>query len=297
MKEGDDATFPKEAVRAICERHQLDKLTVTEEETDHLPVIVECLAMDGQAICSEYAEADMLPGSTTLPKRSPSAGVSSETQTTPATTLPTTATVPLVVSNLAPLSVHPPDNETMAPCVAQPELAPPGLKTKKRKHANWTPYQNKSLPDEPVAAAVQGSFSQIQDLTATAGQNLTFNTSRHGLDPESHIVWSKDGYHVLFNFNEGKVVRCASPRFSLDSDSGSFTIHNVSLTDAGMYQGQIFNGQVSVHKFNLTVQEADPPEPQTITPPRHHWILLISCGLFLLGIVGLVVVGCRKKKP
>ncbi|KAM3611843.1 uncharacterized protein V6R79_024783 [Siganus canaliculatus] len=24
-----------------------------------------------------------------------------------------------------------------------------GLKTKKRKHANWTPYQNKSLPDEP----------------------------------------------------------------------------------------------------------------------------------------------------
>ncbi|KAM3622642.1 uncharacterized protein V6R79_001486 [Siganus canaliculatus] len=147
------------------------------------------------------------------------------------------------------------------------------------------------------AAAVQGLLSQIQDLTATAGQNLTFNTSRHGLDPESTIVWSKDGYHVLFNFNEGQVVRCASPRFSLDSDSGSFTVHNVSLKDAGIYQGQIFNGQVSAHIFNLTVQEADPPKPQIITPPRLHWFLLIPFVLVLLCIVVLVVVGSRKKKP
>lgn len=67
LKEEDDDTFPREAVRAVCERHQLDKLTETGEGSSHLPVIVECLAMDGQAICYEYAHADLLPGSTTLP--------------------------------------------------------------------------------------------------------------------------------------------------------------------------------------------------------------------------------------
>lgn len=70
LKEGDNDTFPKEAVRAVCERHQLFKVTETEEGSSHLPVTVECLAMDGQAICSEYAQADLLPGSTTLPRMS-----------------------------------------------------------------------------------------------------------------------------------------------------------------------------------------------------------------------------------
>lgn len=70
LKEEEDDMFPKEAVRAVCERHQLDKLTETGEGSTHLPVIVECLAMDGQAICSEYAHADLLPGSTTLPRMS-----------------------------------------------------------------------------------------------------------------------------------------------------------------------------------------------------------------------------------
>lgn len=70
VKEGNEDTFPKEAVKAVCERHQLDKFAETEEESGHLPVIVECLAMDGHAICSEYAQADLLPGSTTLPRMS-----------------------------------------------------------------------------------------------------------------------------------------------------------------------------------------------------------------------------------
>lgn len=70
VREGDEDTFPKEAVKAICERHQLDKVTETEEESGHLPVIVECLAMDERAICPEYAQAHLLPGSTTLPRMS-----------------------------------------------------------------------------------------------------------------------------------------------------------------------------------------------------------------------------------
>lgn len=70
VKEGDGDTFPREAVKAICERHQLDKNTATDEESGHLPVIVECLAMDEHAICPGYAQADLLPGSTTLPRMS-----------------------------------------------------------------------------------------------------------------------------------------------------------------------------------------------------------------------------------
>lgn len=68
VKEGNEDIFPKEAVKAVCEGHQLDKLTQTEEESGHLPVIVECLAMNGCAICPEYAQADLLPGSNTLPR-------------------------------------------------------------------------------------------------------------------------------------------------------------------------------------------------------------------------------------
>lgn len=70
LKEESEDSFPKEAVKAVCERHQLDKFTETEEGSGHLPVIVECLAMDERAICPEYAQADLLPGSTTLPRMS-----------------------------------------------------------------------------------------------------------------------------------------------------------------------------------------------------------------------------------
>lgn len=70
VKEGNEDISPKEAIEAVCEGHQLDKLSQTEEASGHLPVIVECLTMDGRAICPEYAQADLFPGSNTLHRMS-----------------------------------------------------------------------------------------------------------------------------------------------------------------------------------------------------------------------------------
>ncbi|KAM3619916.1 uncharacterized protein V6R79_015816 [Siganus canaliculatus] len=39
------------------------------------------------------------------------------------------------------------------------------LKTKKRKHANWTPYQSKSLPDEPEEPVAYERILAIENLS------------------------------------------------------------------------------------------------------------------------------------
>ncbi|KAG8015007.1 hypothetical protein GBF38_022242, partial [Nibea albiflora] len=44
-----------------------------------------------------------------------------------------------------------------------------------------------------------------------------------------------------------------SQRFHLDPETGSFTIQSLNTNDSGLYQGQIINGNGSMHKFNLTV--------------------------------------------
>lgn len=70
LKEQSDATFPKEAIKAVCQRHELDGAFSTGEESNHSPVIVESLAMNASAIPAEFTNADMLPGSSTLPRMS-----------------------------------------------------------------------------------------------------------------------------------------------------------------------------------------------------------------------------------
>ena len=70
MREESNATFPQEAVKAVCQRHNLEKPCNTEEDSNYLPVIVESLAMDASAIPPEFIHADLLPGSSTLPRMS-----------------------------------------------------------------------------------------------------------------------------------------------------------------------------------------------------------------------------------
>lgn len=75
MKEGETAkeresTFPKEAVKAICQRHHIDNVPDTERERNLLHFTVECLAMDASAIPAEFLQADLLCGSSTFPRMS-----------------------------------------------------------------------------------------------------------------------------------------------------------------------------------------------------------------------------------
>lgn len=71
MKEGTRTSFTNEAVKAICQKHNLYELVEAEEEENSLPAALECLAMNADAIPVEFLQADLLPGSSTLPRMSP----------------------------------------------------------------------------------------------------------------------------------------------------------------------------------------------------------------------------------
>uniref|UniRef100_A0AAZ1XHG4 Gypsy retrotransposon integrase-like protein 1 n=1 Tax=Oreochromis aureus TaxID=47969 RepID=A0AAZ1XHG4_OREAU len=70
-EEGNRATFPKDALKAVCEKHQV---RISPDTTYHychyLPAAVECLAVDASAIPDEFVQADMLTGTSTLPQLS-----------------------------------------------------------------------------------------------------------------------------------------------------------------------------------------------------------------------------------
>ncbi|XP_024658169.2 retrovirus-related Pol polyprotein from transposon opus [Maylandia zebra] len=70
-EEGNSATFPKDALKAVCEKHQVH---ISPDTTYHychyLPAAVECLAVDASAIPDEFVQADILTGTSTLPQLS-----------------------------------------------------------------------------------------------------------------------------------------------------------------------------------------------------------------------------------
>lgn len=54
---------------AVCQKHQLYRSTVADKDAN-LPVALECLAIDANAIPVEFSQAEFLPGSSTLPRMS-----------------------------------------------------------------------------------------------------------------------------------------------------------------------------------------------------------------------------------
>lgn len=66
IKEESDIAFPKEAMKAVCQSHELDKAISMGEDGSHSVVVVESLAMDASAIPAEFAHTDLLPGSSTF---------------------------------------------------------------------------------------------------------------------------------------------------------------------------------------------------------------------------------------
>ncbi len=69
LEEEDKACFPHEAVKAVCQKHQLYRPTVESKDAD-IPLVLECLAIDASAIPIEFSQAEFLPGSSTLPRMS-----------------------------------------------------------------------------------------------------------------------------------------------------------------------------------------------------------------------------------
>lgn len=69
LNEENGISFPKEAVEAVCQKHQLYGRTAADKDTN-LPVALECLAIDANAIPVEFSQAEFLHGSSTLPRMS-----------------------------------------------------------------------------------------------------------------------------------------------------------------------------------------------------------------------------------
>ncbi len=69
LKEENKACFPQEAVKAVCQKHQLYRPTVESKDAD-IPLVLECIAIDASAIPTEFCQAEFLPGSNTLPRMS-----------------------------------------------------------------------------------------------------------------------------------------------------------------------------------------------------------------------------------
>lgn len=67
VEERREPSFPREAFKAICQRHDLHCFQ-DDEVKSHLHV--ESLAIDEGAIPAEFSQADLLPGSSTLPRMS-----------------------------------------------------------------------------------------------------------------------------------------------------------------------------------------------------------------------------------
>uniref|UniRef100_A0A3B3QR63 Gypsy retrotransposon integrase-like protein 1 n=1 Tax=Paramormyrops kingsleyae TaxID=1676925 RepID=A0A3B3QR63_9TELE len=70
LKDGGNATLPTEAIKAVCQRHELDRVSGTGGECSYPPAIVESLAIDASAVPTEFTHTDLLPGSNTLPRMS-----------------------------------------------------------------------------------------------------------------------------------------------------------------------------------------------------------------------------------
>lgn len=69
IQERKETYFPAEAVKAICQRHLLTQASDTEPENTDLPMPVNFLATNS-ATPAEFCQADILPGSCTLPRMS-----------------------------------------------------------------------------------------------------------------------------------------------------------------------------------------------------------------------------------
>lgn len=106
----------------------------------------------------------------------------------------------------------------------------------------------------PVVAAAAGGLLKTKPLVVKAGDDTTLNTGIKGLHKDSLIIWSYGlEKRVLIRYDDGNLEWSSSDRFELDEGTGSLTIRSLLTSDGGLYQGQVINGNGSVHSFTLTV--------------------------------------------
>ncbi|XP_062303853.1 uncharacterized protein LOC134008479 [Osmerus eperlanus] len=101
------------------------------------------------------------------------------------------------------------------------------------------------------------SQAQLTQLSVQKGKTVTLETHVAGLQPDDGWIYNK---LWLLQVNPGK-LRCTllderfTDRLQLDLQTGSLTVRNISLHDAGVYQLQTGGDKVAHQTFTLSVYD------------------------------------------
>ncbi|KAM4750855.1 T-lymphocyte surface antigen Ly-9-like isoform 2-T2 [Anableps anableps] len=146
----------------------------------------------------------------------------------------------------------------------------------------------------PVLLTTAAAETTPQLVRGKPGKDVTLDFGVLKLKDTDWVVWSRDSNSDVLAKHIENIFFIASERFQLDTETGSLTIRNLSVHDAGRYQGQVINRKKTQRHFNLTVEEPVPsPVPAETSPGRTYWFALAALSLSVLLIAVLVGLSLR----
>nr|XP_055072979.1 uncharacterized protein LOC129452939 [Misgurnus anguillicaudatus] len=107
---------------------------------------------------------------------------------------------------------------------------------------------------------------EVKSVSVMEGDSVTLHTDITDIQRDDHILWNFGPRETriaeiykksidMYNSNE-----IFGDRLKLDSQTGSLTITNITITNSGLYKLQIFRNKVTSYKrFNITVYDVQFP--------------------------------------
>ncbi|XP_035382316.1 SLAM family member 5-like [Electrophorus electricus] len=100
--------------------------------------------------------------------------------------------------------------------------------------------------------------ADLETVEVTEGETITLNSHITGVKSDDGILWTFGTRNIriaqIFKMEPfthyDEIFR---NRLQLDTQTGSLTIHNISITHSGVYKLQIISNDVSTKQFNVTV--------------------------------------------
>ncbi|XP_073717542.1 uncharacterized protein [Misgurnus anguillicaudatus] len=137
---------------------------------------------------------------------------------------------------------------------------------------------------------------EVKSVSVMEGDSVTLHTDITEIQRDDQILWqfgsNKTRIAEIYkeNIDTKDSKKTFGDRLKLDSQTGSLTITNITITHTGIYQLQIISNRGSQYNiFNVTVYER-------VITERSHFILLIAVAVaVVLLAVALGVRYCPRK--
>uniref|UniRef100_A0A4W5QWX9 Ig-like domain-containing protein n=1 Tax=Hucho hucho TaxID=62062 RepID=A0A4W5QWX9_9TELE len=145
-----------------------------------------------------------------------------------------------------------------------------GIRLYHQKCPLWVTYR--------MCYCVSDLKAEVKTLRGREGQTVTLHPGLDKLQSDSKIFWifgpvSPDLFIVESQVFRGEIITEYKGRFQgrlqLDRETGSLTVRNLTINDAGLYQLQIVSEQVTYHNFIFTVY-ASVPTPNIRNTLHNH---------------------------